>query len=147
VNIEVPYIGAKWTIGFLGLFHTAVAALSIGFAFVVTVAQIVGYLQRDRRYDLLGKRVQLIHVCIYNIGTVVAIGLVFALSGLYPQFWSQLFVHLFWTIMVEELFPRGSVEPTVSSAILHYQRDRRLHADPGLPGGPGLSVQGYPRVG
>jgi cytochrome bd-type quinol oxidase subunit 1 len=35
--------------------------------------------------------------------TVVAIGLVFALSGLYPQFWSQLFVHLFWTIMVEEL--------------------------------------------
>jgi cytochrome bd-type quinol oxidase subunit 1 len=103
VNIEVPYLGAKWTIGFLGLFHTAVAALSIGFAFFVTVAQIVGYLQRDRRYDLLGKRIQLIHVCIYNIGTVVAIGLVFALSGLYPQFWSQIFVHLFWTIMVEEL--------------------------------------------
>jgi hypothetical protein len=74
VNIEVPYLGAKWTIGFLGLFHTAVAALSIGFAFVI-----------------------------YNIGTVVAIGLVFALSGLYPQFWSQIFVHLFWTIMVEEL--------------------------------------------
>lgn len=103
MNIEVPYIGAKWVIGFTGLFHTAVGALAIGLAFVVTVAQIVGYLKRDRRYDLLGKRIQLIHVCIYNIGTVVAIGLVFALSGLYPQFWSQLFVHLFWTIMVEEL--------------------------------------------
>lgn len=102
MNIEFPYIGAKWAIGFTGLFHTGVGALAIGFAFVVTVAQIVGYLQKDRRYDLLAKRVQLIHVCVYNIGTIVAIGLVFALSGLYPQFWSQIFVHLFWSLMIEE---------------------------------------------
>jgi cytochrome bd-type quinol oxidase subunit 1 len=102
VNIEFPILGAKWTIGVLGLFHTGVAAMSIGFAFVVTVAQIVSYLQKDRRYDLMAKRVQLIHVCLYNIGTIVAIGLVFALSGLFPQFWSQLFVHFFWTLIVEE---------------------------------------------
>jgi len=101
-HIEFPAIGAKWWIGFTGLFHTSVASLAIGFAFVVTVAQIVGYLRRDRSYDLLAKRVQLLHVCIYNIGTIVAIGLIFGLSGLYPQFWSQLFVHQFWTLIVEE---------------------------------------------
>jgi hypothetical protein len=41
-------------------------------------------------------------VCIYNISTINAIGLVFALSGLYPQFWSQIFVQFFWTLIIEE---------------------------------------------
>ena len=100
--LEVPGISAKWVIGIFGLSHTAVASLSIGMAFFVTVAQVIAYRERDRRYDLLAKRVQLIHVCIYNIGTILAIGLVFALSGLYPQFWSQIFVHLFWTLIGEE---------------------------------------------
>lgn len=95
--------GAKWSIGFLGLFHTAVGSLAIGFAFVVTILQIVGYLRRDNRFDLLAKRVQLWHVCIYNIGTINAIGLVFALSGLFPQFWSQIFTQFFWTMIMEEL--------------------------------------------
>ena len=95
--------GAKFSIGFLALFHTAVASLAIGFAFVVTVLQITGYLRKDNRYDLLAKRVQLWHVCIYNIGTINAIGLVFALSGLYPQFWSQIFTQFFWTLIVEEM--------------------------------------------
>lgn len=95
--------GAKFSIGFLGLFHTAVASLAIGFAFTVTVLQIVGYVRKDNRFDLLAKRVQLWHVCIYNIGTINAIGLVFALSGLFPQFWSQIFVQFFWTMIVEEL--------------------------------------------
>lgn len=102
-HIEFPVIGAKWAIGFTAMFHIAVGSLAIGFAFIVTVAQIIGYVKKDRRYDLLAKRVQLIHVCVYNIGTIVAIGLVFALSGLFPQFWSQIFVHLFWTLIVEEL--------------------------------------------
>ena len=94
--------GAKFAIGFLGIFHTAVASLAIGFAFVVTLLQIIGYRRRQMRYDLLAKRVQLWHVCIYNIGTINAIGLVFALSGLYPQFWSQIFTQFFWTLMIEE---------------------------------------------
>lgn len=95
--------GAKLLIGFLGLFHTSVGALAIGFAFVVTVLQIVGYVRRDNGFDRLARRIQLWHVCIYNIGTINAIGLVFALSGLYPQFWSQLFVQFFWTMIIEEL--------------------------------------------
>ena len=101
-HIEFPLLGAKWTIGFLALFHTAVASLAIGFAFFVTVAQILAYIHKDRRYDYLAKRVQLIHVCIYNIGTINAIGLVFALSGLYPQFWSQIFVQFYWPLIIEE---------------------------------------------
>ncbi len=101
-HIEFPVLGAKWFIGFTALSHTAVASLAIGFAFIVTIAQIIGYLDKDRSYDLLAKRIQLFHVCIYNIGTIVAIGLVFGLSGLYPQFWSQLFVHQFWTLILEE---------------------------------------------
>jgi hypothetical protein len=94
--------GAKFTIGWIALFHTAVASLSIGFAFVVTILQIAGYTRRENRFDLLAKRVQLWHVCIYNIGTINAIGLVFALSGLYPQFWSQAFTQFFWTLIIEE---------------------------------------------
>ena len=101
-HIQVPVLGAKWLIGSTALLHTGVGALAIGFAFLVTVAQIIGYVHKDRRYDVLAKRVQLMHVCIYNIGTIVAIGLVFALSGLYPQFWSQIFVHLFWSLIIEE---------------------------------------------
>jgi cytochrome bd-type quinol oxidase subunit 1 len=95
--------GAKFAIGFLGLFHISVASLAIGFAFVVTALQIVGYRRKENQYDRLAKRIQLWHVCIYNIGTINAIGLVFALSGLYPQFWSQIFVQFFWTIIVEEV--------------------------------------------
>jgi hypothetical protein len=104
--VNNPFIqspgGAKFAIGAIALFHTAVASLSIGFAFVVTVLQIAAYMRRQNRYDLLAKRVQLWHVCIYNIGTINAIGLVFALSGLYPQFWSQVFTQLFWTLIIEE---------------------------------------------
>ncbi len=95
--------GAKLMIGFLGIFHIAVGALAIGFAFVVTIMQIIGYVRKDNQYDKLAKRVQLWHVCIYNIGTINAIGLVFALSGLFPQFWSQIFVQFFWPMMIEEL--------------------------------------------
>ena len=102
-HIEFPALGAKWAIGFTGLLHVAVAALAIGFAAIVTVLQVAAYVKKNRGYDLMAKRVQLIHVCIYNIGTIVAIGLIFALSGLFPQFWSQLFVHFFWGLMVEEL--------------------------------------------
>lgn len=100
---ELPFISAKGTIAFFGLFHTLVASMSIGTAFVVTVSQIVGYRSGIRFYDQFAKRSQLFHVCIYNVGTINAIGLVFALSGLYPQFWEQLFTHFFWALMVEEL--------------------------------------------
>jgi cytochrome bd-type quinol oxidase subunit 1 len=100
--IEFPGLGAKWAIGFLGLFHTSVASLGIGFAFFVTIAQIVAYRRKEHRFDLMAKRIQLIHVCIYNIGTINAIGLVFALSGLYPQFWSQIFVQFYWPLIFEE---------------------------------------------
>jgi len=101
--IEFPVLGAKGAIGFFGLFHTTVASMSIGTAFIVTVAQVIGYKTGIRFYDQFAKRSQLFHVCIYNIGTINAIGLVFALSGLYPQFWEQLFTHFFWALMVEEL--------------------------------------------
>jgi hypothetical protein len=94
--------GAKFSIGFLGIFHVAVGSLAIGFAFVVTVLQIIGYMRKENRFDMLAKRIQLWHVCIYNIGTINAIGLVFALSGLYPQFWSQIFTQFFWTLIIEE---------------------------------------------
>ncbi|MBW8038560.1 MAG: hypothetical protein FVQ85_01010 [Planctomycetes bacterium] len=100
--IQFP-CSAKFSIGFLGLFHVAVASLSIGFAFVVTVLQITGYFRKDNQFEALAKRVQLWHVCIYNIGTINAIGLVFALSGLYPQFWSQIFTQFFWTMIIEEV--------------------------------------------
>lgn len=101
-HLEFPILGAKWAIGSVALFHTAVASLAIGFAFFVTIAQIIGYIKKDRSYDLLAKKVQLIHVCIYNIGTINAIGLVFLLSGLFPQFWSQIFVQFYWSLIVEE---------------------------------------------
>jgi cytochrome bd-type quinol oxidase subunit 1 len=100
--LEVPGLSAKWVIGFFGLFHTAVASLGIGLAFLVTVFQIIGYRQKSYRYDFFAKRTQLFHICIYNIGTINAIGLVFALSGLYPQFWEQLFNHFFWPLIIEE---------------------------------------------
>ena len=100
--IEFPVLGAKWTIGFFGLAHTGVGSLAIGIAFFVTVAQVVAYRTGDRRYDLMAKRAQLLNVCIYNIGTILAVGLIFSLSGLFPQFWSQIFVHMFWPLIVEE---------------------------------------------
>ncbi len=100
--LEFPGISAKWVIGFFGLFHTSVASLAIGLAFVVTVSQIIAYRTRIFRYDLFAKRTQLFHICIYNIGTINAIGLVFALSGLFPQFWSQIFNHFFWPFIIEE---------------------------------------------
>ena len=101
-HLDMPILGAKWAIGSLALFHTIVASLGIGFAFFVTVAQVVGYLRKDRGLDLLAKRIQLVHVCIYNIGTINAIGLVFVLSGLYPQFWGQIFNQFCWPVIVEE---------------------------------------------
>jgi cytochrome bd-type quinol oxidase subunit 1 len=100
--IEFPFISAKAVIGFFGLTHIAIGSLAIGIAFFVTVAQVVAYRTGDRRYDLLAKRAQLINVCIYNIGTILAVGLIFSLSGLFPQFWSQIFVHMFWPLIVEE---------------------------------------------
>ncbi|MBN1291269.1 MAG: cytochrome ubiquinol oxidase subunit I [Candidatus Latescibacteria bacterium] len=101
-HLEIPGISAKWVIGFFGLFHISVAAMAIGMAFIVAVLEIYAYRNKIRRYDLFAKRTQLFHVCIYNIGTINAIGLVFALSGLYPQFWSQIFVHFFWPLIIEE---------------------------------------------
>ncbi len=101
-SIEFPAISAKWVIGFFGLFHTSVGSLAIGIAFVVTVAQIIAYRHRIHRYDLFAKRAQLFNICIYNIGTINAIGLVFALSGLFPQFWSQIMNQFFWPFIIEE---------------------------------------------
>ena len=63
-HLEFPALGAKWAIGSIALFHTAVGSLAIGFAFFVTVAQILAYINNVRQYDLLANRVQIIHVCI-----------------------------------------------------------------------------------
>ena len=100
--IDLGFISPKGAIAFFGLFHTLVASMSIGTAFVVTISQLVGYRTGIRFYDQFAKRSQLFHVCIYNVGTINAIGLVFALSGFYPQFWTQLFTHFFWALIVEE---------------------------------------------
>lgn len=102
-HIDFGLFSAKWAIGSVALFHTAVASLAIGFAFLVTVLQIVAYRRRQRDYDMMAKRMQLLHVCMYNIGTINAIGLVFLLSGLYPEFWSQLFTNFFWPMIMEEV--------------------------------------------
>ena len=101
--IDLGFISPKGTIAFFAMFHILVASMSIGTAFIVTIAQIVGYKTGIRIYDQFAKRSQLFLVCIYNVGTINAIGLVFALSGLYPQFWEQIFTHFFFAIMVEEL--------------------------------------------
>ena len=98
-------IPAKWVIAFFGLFHTSVGSLAIGIAFVVLVSQIIAYRKGIYRYDLFAKRCQLFQICIYNIGTINAIGLVFVLSGLFPQFWVQIMNHFFWPfVIVEVLF-------------------------------------------
>ncbi len=101
---HLPFAGipAKDVIAFFGLFHTSVGSLAIGLAFIVTVAQILGYQKRNMRYDLFAKRTQLFHICIYNVGTVNAIGLVFALSGLFPQFWTHIMNNFFWPFVIEE---------------------------------------------
>lgn len=101
---HMPFLGIppKWVIAFFGLFHTSVGSLAIGLAFIVTVSQIIGYRKRYYRYDLFAKRTQLFHVCIYNVGTINAIGLVFALSGLFPQFWVHLMNNFFWPFVIEE---------------------------------------------
>lgn len=95
-------IPARWIIAFFALFHTSVASLAIGIAFIVMVAQIIGYRKRIYRYDLFAKRTQLFQVCIYNVGTINAIGFVFVLSGLFPQFWVHLMNNFFWPFVVEE---------------------------------------------
>lgn len=95
-------IPAKWVIAFFGLFHTSVGSLAIGIAFVVIVCQIVAYRKGIYRYDLFAKRTQLFQVCIYNIGTINAIGLVFVLSGLFPQFWTHIMNNFFWPFVIEE---------------------------------------------
>jgi len=101
----MPFMGIppKWIIAFFGLFHTSVGSLAIGIGFIVVVAQIIGYRKRVFRYDLFAKRTQLFHVCIYNIGTINAIGLVFALSGLFPQFWVHIMNQFFWPFVIEEV--------------------------------------------
>ena len=101
---HMPFLGIppRWIIAFFGLFHTSVGSLAVGLAFIVVVAQIIGFRKRTYRYDLFAKRTQLFHVCIYNIGTINAIGLVFALSGLFPQFWVHIMKNFLWPFVIEE---------------------------------------------
>ena len=101
---HMPFLGIppRWIIGFFALFHTSVGSLAVGLAFIVVVVQIIGFRKRTYRYDLFAKRTQLFHVCIYNIGTINAIGLVFALSGLFPQFWAHIMNNFFWPFVIEE---------------------------------------------
>ena len=101
---HMPFLGIppRFIIGFFALFHTSVGSLAIGLAFIVVFAQILGYRKKLGRYDLFAKRTQLFHVCIYNIGTVNAIGFVFVLSGLFPQFWVHIMNNFFWPFVIEE---------------------------------------------
>src|SRR6266536_1646245 len=87
---EFPVIGARGAVWVAAEVHLMFAAFVLGVPMFAVVAEGIGVVGKDQRYDRLAKEFTRLLLVAYSATAIWGAGLTFLLSTLYPRFWAYL---------------------------------------------------------
>src|SRR4051812_46605968 len=83
-----PGIGARGAVWIAAEVHLMFAAFVLGVPMFAVITELIGIVGGDRRYDKLSKEFTRLLVFAYSATALWGALLLFALSTLYPRFWT-----------------------------------------------------------
>src|SRR5439155_1275029 len=89
---EFPVIGARGAVRVAAEVHLMFAAFVLGVPLFAVVAEAIGVVGKDQRYDRLAKEFTRLLLVAYSATAIWGAVLTFLLSTLYPRFWAYLTV-------------------------------------------------------
>src|SRR3989454_7454826 len=87
---EFPVIGARAAVWVAAEVHLMFAAFVLGVPLFAVVAEAIGVVGKDQRYDRLAKEFTRLLLVAYSATAIWGAVLTFLLSTLYPRFWAYL---------------------------------------------------------
>src|SRR3989442_1438949 len=87
---EFPVIGARGAVWVAAEVHLMFAAFVLGVPIFAVVAEAIGVVGKDQRYDRLAKEFTRLLLVAYSATAIWGAVLTFLLSTLYPRFWAYL---------------------------------------------------------
>src|SRR5256886_11536210 len=87
---EFPLIGARAAVWIAAEVHLMFAAFVLGVPMFAVVAEAIGVVGKDQRYDRLAKEFTRLLLVAYSATAIWGAVLTFLLSTLYPRFWAYL---------------------------------------------------------
>src|SRR2546427_4605408 len=87
---EFPLIGARGAVWIAAEVHLMFAAFVLGVPMFAVVAEAIGVVGKDERYDRLAKEFTRLLLVAYSATAIWGAVLTFLLSTLYPRFWAYL---------------------------------------------------------
>jgi cytochrome bd ubiquinol oxidase subunit I len=108
-DLQIPIIGKELVIVMLVMPHILIATFVIGITTIAPVAEYVGLITKQPKYDRFARNAAKFTVLIFASGSALAITFVLALITLYPVFWSYLQNIFFWVLLVEAFMFVGEI--------------------------------------
>ena len=108
-DINIPGIGKEVVIAVVAQSHILIAASLIGILFVGSVAEYIGMLTKQPKYDRFAKGTATAGILIFATGSFLPIFFILFLITLYPVFWSYSQNILFWPLFAEAFMFVGEI--------------------------------------
>jgi cytochrome d ubiquinol oxidase subunit I len=108
-DLQIPIIGKEVVIVMLVMPHILIATFVIGITMITPVAEYVGLITKQSKYDRFARNAAKFTILIFASGSALAITFVLALITLYPVFWSYLQNIFFWVLLVEAFMFVGEI--------------------------------------
>ena len=108
-EMQFPVIGNKLVIVLLVMPHILIATFVIGITLIAPVAEYMGLVTKQAKYERFARGAAKFTVLIFASGSALAISFVLALITLYPVLWSYLQNIFFWVLLVEAFMFVGEI--------------------------------------
>jgi cytochrome bd ubiquinol oxidase subunit I len=118
---EFPYAGNRAAVWVVAQMHILFAAFILGAPIFVVISEILGWRNKDARYERLAKEVTKVTVILYSMTALTGGLFIFVLLATYPQFTAWLINHFFAVFAV--IYPVLFIAETIILYLYWYTWD------------------------
>jgi len=118
---EFPYAGNRAAVWVVAQMHILFAAFILGAPIFVVISEILGWRNKDARYERLAKEVTKVTVILYSMTALTGGLFIFVLLATYPQFTAWLINHFFAVFAV--IYPLLFIAETIILYLYWYTWD------------------------
>src|SRR5205809_3947365 len=118
---EFPFMGNRGAVWIVAQLHILFAAFILGAPIFVVVSEILGWKNRDTRYERLAKEVTKVTVILYSMTALTGGLFIFVLLATYPQLTAWLIGHFFAVFAV--MYPLLFIFETIVLYLYWYTWD------------------------
>jgi cytochrome d ubiquinol oxidase subunit I len=118
---EFPYVGNRAAVWVVAQLHILFAAFILGAPIFVVISEILGWRNKDARYERLAKEVTKVTVILYSMTALTGGLFIFVLLATYPQFTAWLINHFFAVFAV--IYPLLFIAETIILYLYWYTWD------------------------